>query len=327
MLGRCGAAACIVVLLDLAALAAAQRPSDIYVPHDQQWRCPPLAPRARPEIARDVRPDDIRVVAAIGDSITAGFVARTNRHDKQDLSPDSGSAQTPLLPPIKELREYRGLSYPIGGDYDALTLPNILSYYVPDLVGASRGDRAITFEAESVMRAEDGLNAATGGATSQALIAQVSERLLPAIKQLLVDTDAWTFLSVGIGANDICAFCNTAATDSRAIGSPEDFAHGIKNAVELFRQHVPNLIVNIIGTFRVSDIYNITSRDPYCRGPLDPPGVPRLPLGCSCAFSPGIVGDTSRKRMDDLGQRYDEAVLQVLRDWEQEGDPRFGAMW
>lgn len=78
--------------------------------------------------------------------------------------------------PIKELRNYPGLSYPIGGDFDALTLPNILSHYVPDLVGASRGSHGIALAQDhsTLVSADMGLNAAKGGATSQILVAQVS---------------------------------------------------------------------------------------------------------------------------------------------------------
>lgn len=71
---------------------------------------------------------------------------------------------------IPELREYRGLSYPIGGDDDAITLPNILAHYSPGLRGMSRGSHLPV----TVLRPEqDGLNAAVGGSLSASLLGQV----------------------------------------------------------------------------------------------------------------------------------------------------------
>jgi len=65
-----------------------------------------------------VLPQDIKVVMAMGDSITAGFGI---------LGLDGG------------LDEYRGLSGPIGGDTDAVTIPNFIKYYNPTVIGASVG--------------------------------------------------------------------------------------------------------------------------------------------------------------------------------------------
>lgn len=31
--------------------------------------------------------------------------------------------------------------------------------------------------------------------------------------------------------------------------------------------------------------------------------------------------------MDELGEAYDEAVLEIVREWEKEDDEHFGAIW
>jgi phospholipase B1 len=31
--------------------------------------------------------------------------------------------------------------------------------------------------------------------------------------------------------------------------------------------------------------------------------------------------------MDEMGEAYDAAVLEVIREWEEEADPSFGAIW
>lgn len=31
--------------------------------------------------------------------------------------------------------------------------------------------------------------------------------------------------------------------------------------------------------------------------------------------------------MDELGEAYDEAVLEIVKEWEKEDDEHFGAIW
>jgi phospholipase B1 len=90
--------------------------------------CPSLTPRStKPTSVRDLRPDDIRVIGAIGDSITAGFGA-TGLKDVNN--PNS----------ISSLFEQRGVAWSIGGDPGALTTANYFRRYNPDLYGYSVGE-------------------------------------------------------------------------------------------------------------------------------------------------------------------------------------------
>lgn len=54
------------------------------------------------------RPDQIEVIGAIGDSITAGCFAKG-----------------PQTNPFLNFAEWRGVSYASGGDKGAITLPNV----------------------------------------------------------------------------------------------------------------------------------------------------------------------------------------------------------
>ncbi|KPP78103.1 phospholipase B1, membrane-associated-like [Scleropages formosus] len=95
-----------------------------------------------------LRPEDIKVVASLGDSLTAGFGAKSKN--------------------LLELTtEYRGVSWSIGGDETletVTTLPNILRKFNPSLMGFSRGrgDR------------QKGFNLAVSGAKSSDIPAQAS---------------------------------------------------------------------------------------------------------------------------------------------------------
>lgn len=49
-------------------------------------------------------------------------------------------SQPPLVAAFNAFNEYRGLSYGIGGDEGALTVPNYIKHYQPNLKGYSVGD-------------------------------------------------------------------------------------------------------------------------------------------------------------------------------------------
>lgn len=174
---------------------------------------------------------------AIGDSITAGFLARPSDSDSDSelthvtrspvLERGGDNAQKPMsvLPGIKE---YRGLSYPIGGDPGAITIPNILSHYSPNLTGMSKGHHPLSacVGGWCVWRYDDGLNGAVSGSTSGNLLSQVRggftversemrgrlanresgltvDYVLPNLEMMDIPETDWKYINVGIGANDI----------------------------------------------------------------------------------------------------------------------------
>ncbi|KAL7419380.1 hypothetical protein Q5752_006218 [Cryptotrichosporon argae] len=266
-----------------------------FVLWDRMDECRALPRRPAPESVWDVRPDDFRTVVALGDSISAGLLARDGTEPRSRRgSQEMFSSPAPLA--LVAL-EHRGVAYPSGLDAGALTLPALLSHYA-NVSGASAGAHPVLGCPGPVCihPDDDGLNAAVSGATSGRLLAEARE----------------------------CAFCLSSNT-SLGPGTPEEFAGGIRDAVEHLRGRVPRMVVNIIGLFRVSALYKLTLTDPYCSGPLRP--VPHLPLECSCALLPGPAGDYTRARMDDLGDAYDAAVLTLVRAWNAERDPHFGVVW
>ncbi|OPL33821.1 phospholipase membrane-associated-like, partial [Mytilus galloprovincialis] len=134
----------------------------------------------------ELTPADISVVAAIGDSITAGtgITAKT---------------------PIGLLRQDRGLSWSVGGDGNVdehITLANMLKRYNPNLVGFSVGSG--DFESENAH-----LNVADPGNEA---------RNMPFQARLLVDrmksgkegvdfVNDWKVITMFIGGNDLCDYC------------------------------------------------------------------------------------------------------------------------
>ncbi|WVQ73259.1 hypothetical protein IAR50_002827 [Cryptococcus sp. DSM 104548] len=122
------------------------------------------------------------------------------------------------------------------------------------------------------------------------------------------------FVTIAIGAND---------TWESYFGDPNVTA---TTAVNLLREHVPKLIVNIFGIWPMSDIYNLTLTNPYCQT-ATLRDVPHLSWECACAVTPGPKGDATGQRTETTGDAYDNAVLELVREWEAEDDDGFGIMW
>ena len=73
-------AACLIILLGESAALAAEKTGD----SAGKFSCPPLPPLSHPaENVFELKPQDIKVVMALGDSVTAGTTFEYSGHDVQ----------------------------------------------------------------------------------------------------------------------------------------------------------------------------------------------------------------------------------------------------
>ena len=96
-------------------------PANLEKTFGSQFSCPNIMQHSSPTTVHRLTPRDISVVAALGDSATSGFGARS-----------SGL--------VDLFVEFRGIAWSIGGDGNVeqvLTLPNILKKYNPSIMGYS----------------------------------------------------------------------------------------------------------------------------------------------------------------------------------------------
>ncbi|KAJ8727311.1 hypothetical protein PYW07_001430 [Mythimna separata] len=180
----------------------------------------------RPTSVHRLRPGDIDVVAAIGDSLVAG----------------SGALEEFALGAFVE---YRGVSWCAGGDAtwrEYLTLPNILKEFNPNLRGYSTGTgewltRNAKFNvAFPVASDEDALK--------QAKIIVARMRASPDIDML----NDWKMVTVFIGANDLCS----ASCLNPVSWSPAAHAKKLSIALDYLHKHLPRTIVNLVPVLDVS---------------------------------------------------------------------------
>ena len=111
--------------------------------------CPELATRSSsdPTDVTDLRPGDIKVIGALGDRCVAYNQSKSwnwlyvfsTMTGALMMDTDNGKLNT-----YYDYAEYRGNSYAVGGDPDAVTLATFFQYYSPFLEGSSVGERLAT---------------------------------------------------------------------------------------------------------------------------------------------------------------------------------------
>lgn len=86
-------------------------------------------------------------------------------------------------------------------------------------------------------------------------------------------------INIQIGSNDMCSACNSSYINDT---TPEVFGSYVEAAVERIRNGIPKVLVNLVGTFNVSEVFPLREGQSYCL-PAKDTGDPL----CPCATAPG----------------------------------------
>ncbi|KAI9340139.1 hypothetical protein DFJ73DRAFT_845372 [Zopfochytrium polystomum] len=282
---------------------------------DQQAQlanCPSLPPRrSAPTSVHDLRIDDISVIAAMGDSITAAFAAK-------------GLPTPGEITDVRHTEENRGASFVMGGDVGAVTLPNFIRRYNPQLKGFSVGDHLaeVCYGPLCLPYAHwptDHLNAAQTGS----LVMNLERQLAYLTDAMILSRDIdfhkdFKLISLFIGSNDLCAGCSKEL--NHTFLSPDAFEAQIRYVLNALRRNIPRTVVNIQMELMVSQTWDLTNDEPWC-ATLRASG---LAFECTCAFLPGEIGVATRKRMDAVVVEYNRRLIKIASDFQSgEQDPSF----
>ncbi|XP_018359808.1 PREDICTED: phospholipase B1, membrane-associated-like isoform X1 [Trachymyrmex cornetzi] len=174
-----------------------------------------------PESVHKLRPGDIDVIAAMGDSLTAGA----------GIFADSV---------LQVVIENRGVTAAGGGQgtwREYLTLPNIIKEFNPNLIGFALGDSLTTHKASQ-------LNIAESGAESADMI-YMAEMLIKKIKNdpRINMQKHWKLISLMIGAND---FCNEICWTSSPWSILENHKVDLLQVLRILRDNLPRTFVALI---------------------------------------------------------------------------------
>ncbi|KAI7885707.1 hypothetical protein K492DRAFT_105044, partial [Lichtheimia hyalospora FSU 10163] len=271
--------------------------------------CPALSPRkTNATSVKDLRPDDIKVIGAMGDSIMAGFGI-------SGIDPDG----TGILN-ISAVMESRGKSWAIGGDEGAFTVANFMQHYSPKLQGPSKGEH-IAEICQDILCLDyrfpdkDVLNGALSGAIAVNLDNEFDYMLkqMKSMESIDFDND-WKLITIQIGSNDQCASCLGPWTNDV---KPENYGSYVDKVIGRIKDEMPRTIVDLGGVFNVSQVYNLTFGQDYCRPLLDQPNALLNRVECPCF----LESDDKIRNMDNIAASYNEQLVAIYEKYKaQESD-------
>ncbi|XP_069570516.1 phospholipase B1, membrane-associated [Brachyistius frenatus] len=206
------------------------------------FQCPDMSPSPSvPSSVEYVKAADIKVIAALGDSLTTAIGA---------------NATTVLGIPI----EFRHVSWSIGGYgtfQDAITLANIIKLFNPNLLGAAPGKTVHGMHAHI---SETGFNLAVTGHNTFNLPSQTRHLIdtLRGYEGLNFEED-WKLLTILMGMNDICDYCK-----DKALFSVDNFIHYMTVSLEMLMNEVPRMIVNVVQILPMQTLREVQKPTPGC---------------------------------------------------------------
>ncbi|XP_064014424.1 phospholipase B1, membrane-associated [Pogoniulus pusillus] len=232
-----------------------------------------------PVSVHNLKPADINVIAALGDSLTAGNGAASKPQDVLDV-----------------LTQYRGVSWSVGGNENistVTTLANILREFNPSLVGYSTGTGKQTTENAA-------LNQAVAGDRAEGVPAQV-RRLVELMKndtRINMQTD-WKLITLFIGGNDLCEFCNDPVHFS-----PENYTYNLQTALDILHREVPRAFVNLVTILSIANLRELHTSQNTCPKLL-------MRMLCPCVINPRN-NSSELKKLIYFNRRYQERTRQLV---------------
>lgn len=246
------------------------------VQEDITFPCTPYPqPEGKTTSVHKLRPMDVKVIGAIGDSITAGTGIKASTV-------------------IGLLKEDRGLSWSVGGDGSIkteITLPNILRVYGTDVKGYSRGWGPVWMESVSH------LNLANPGDKSENMPGQAEDLVERMKREPGVNfNDDWKVITVFVGGNDLCDFC-----DDKEKFRAENYVAHIQTALDYLHANVPRAFVNLVEILDISVVKRL-NQNLVC-------DALHLFL-CACAAYPADSEAEAELQMETV--RYRELMNQMV---------------
>ncbi|KAI3389734.1 hypothetical protein SNEBB_008146 [Seison nebaliae] len=253
---------------------------EIYSEEDgltSKFNCPPLPKGISGDTVHNLTPMDIKVIGAIGDSLTAG---------------NGASAKTI----IGCLTQYRGTSWSVGGDDDVhkrTTLPNILRFYNPTLYG---------FSLKKSKRDDIKLskfNLAYPGNVASDMLGQAKMLVDRMTSDPVVDMKSdWKIVSLFIGGNDLCDVCNEPEKLSA-----KNYVKHIEEALDYLHENLPKTFVNLVNVLDVPLVQQLNYKHFFC--PLEHFII------CKCGAYPKKSQESS---MQDIVREYQYEVENLIAD-------------
>jgi len=191
-------------------------------------QCPKLAPRTIPTKIDDLHPQDIRIVAAVGDSVSTGCNSLSNTW--------------------LNMKDYQGISWSMGADAGVTTMPNLLGEYA-DLLGTATGTGD----------SHKGFNFAQNGAIVQDTPTQAKDLVATLKTHGTLDfNNDWKVVTVLIGGNNLCDVCIDGKENDNNAQAYEKHLTDTLDILSL----MPRTFVNLVSHLDYTQIAKF--KGPFC---------------------------------------------------------------
>jgi len=238
-----------------------------------------------------LRPQDVGIIAAVGDSISAGV----------------GATATNIL---DVFNEHRGVSFVTGGEgswYDTLTLANIIKQFNPNLKGMSFGKTRAFVPLSKQKRVNIGLNMSISRSLASD-VPRMVKALVRKVRRTVPDwRKLWKIVTILVGHNDVCnhtcdhTFLQGIGIDTKVDVSPIAFGENIRKAIKILYSTLPQTLVILLP---IGDLTQILSQ-------------PSLPLTCSLAHwfvCPCWMTEQGRSAIPILTEQYRQQLYRIASD-------------
>ncbi|XP_063239221.1 phospholipase B1, membrane-associated-like [Bacillus rossius redtenbacheri] len=263
---------------------------------DRAFPCPTAGGRSpeRPPSVHRLRPGDIDVVGAIGDSLTAGTAVAARS-------------------PWEWFVDNRGMTAAIGGQSTwrrFLTLPNILKEFNPRLVGYSTRDSWSLAE-DSAEQSQ--LNVAERGAESRDMLRQARELVRRMSSDRRVDLAAdWKLVTIFMGSNDFCyEICNFKASEVL-----KNHRADLEMTLDYLRDNLPRSFVAVIPSPDLSSFVGVKGKALQCEL--------RNQIACPCLLGKNFL--SRKKEFAQTMKQFRQVQYQVVNSSRYEGKEDFAVV-
>lgn len=218
-----------------------------YTPPTIHFNCPKIPPSSPiPTNARRLRLSDVKVIMALGDSITAGFAMDDSSY-------------------VTSIHEYRGRVGTVGIDATTSSMGNFFDKIGSGVKGGSSG-RGLPWSAQPWgIRPNNPLVDHLNGAQSNARIAHLSNQINYLVKQGKIEPGVdfekdWKLLTVLIGANNLCD-CDQPHS------APHVFEKTLRDALNQIQTSIPRVFISLMPIFEsgFTDVYRNGQGSTYCK--------------------------------------------------------------
>ncbi|CAO3619850.1 unnamed protein product [Mucor hiemalis] len=208
----------------------------------------------------------------------------------------------PVAITSKNMKEYRGLAYTVGGGKGASTLPNYIKHYQSNLTGYSTGEHPPEYCFLDDCNAKyipelDMLNAAQSGAIAYRIDGELTYLIerMRSMENIDFEND-WKMISIQIGGNDQCQSCLHPD-----MYSPENYELHVDAAIQRIQATIPKIVNNnqCIGPGAVSKYHH-----------------------CPCA-----QGEENMEKIKILGNEYNNRLEKIYRKYQEKKSDSFAVIY